>query len=138
MWVPELHKDGVHFHVHFGINRYIPVGRISKVWGRGFVHIKRLSDMPVGASTWEEARRAAGYMSKYVSKTFDAPQVFGKHRYDVSQGFQAAEVRLVGDSRAEVLSLACDVMGGAHPTEMWFSEDHEDWDRPPAVWFAWA
>jgi hypothetical protein len=137
VWVPELHKDGVHFHVHFGVGRYVPRGKIEGAWGRGFVHIKRVSDMPVGSTTREEARRAAGYMSKYVSKSFDGAQGQGLHRYEVAQGFQPEKMRLVGDSRAEVLSKACDVMG-AQWTDLWLSEDDEDWEAPPAVWAAWA
>ena len=45
--------------------------RIEAAWGHGFVHIKRLSDLPVGSTSVHEARRAAGYLSKYVTKSFD-------------------------------------------------------------------
>ncbi len=44
---------------------------IERAWGHGFVHIKLLSDLPVGSTSLPEARRAAGYLSKYVSKSFD-------------------------------------------------------------------
>ena len=64
-WVPEWHKTGHGLHVHFAVGQFIPRGKIQAAWDRGFVHIKRLSDMPVGSSTWQEARRAAGYLSKY-------------------------------------------------------------------------
>ncbi|MGG7655358.1 rolling circle replication-associated protein [Kocuria rosea] len=46
-WVPELHKDGVHFHVHFAVGRYISRHLISEAWGREFLHIKLLGDLPV-------------------------------------------------------------------------------------------
>ncbi|WP_438612648.1 rolling circle replication-associated protein [Kocuria cellulosilytica] len=37
-WVPELHKDGVHFHVHFAVGRYVPRRLIESAWGRGRAH----------------------------------------------------------------------------------------------------
>ncbi|HEX3004527.1 MAG TPA: hypothetical protein VHO27_09955 [Angustibacter sp.] len=70
VWVPELHKDGTHFHVHFAVGQYVPRGLISAAWGRGFVHIKLLGDLPVGSTSLGEARVAARYLSKYVTKTF--------------------------------------------------------------------
>src|SRR4051812_45410198 len=82
-------------------------------------------------------RRAAGYLSKYVSKTFDAPHLFGRHRYDVAQGFQPPVRRLTGRSAEHVLDQACEVMD-SEPVRSWSSVQVEDWDRPPAVWFAWA
>ncbi|MDQ3610678.1 MAG: hypothetical protein M4D85_03550 [Actinomycetota bacterium] len=95
VWVPELHKDGVHFHVHFAVGWYIRRGLIEQAWGRGWVNIKLLSDLPVGATSWHEARRAAGYLSKYVSKTFGT-DLRGLHRYEVAHGFQPAVTRLAG------------------------------------------
>ena len=82
VWVPEWHKSDHGMHVHFAVGQFIPRGRIDEAWGRGFVHIKRLSDLPVGSTRLSEARRAAGYLSKYVTvadarkvSTFDARKV---------------------------------------------------------------
>nr|WP_152188191.1 hypothetical protein [Georgenia satyanarayanai] len=58
-WVLELHKDGVHFHVHFAVGRFVPRRLINEAWGRGFVSIKLLGDLPVGSGTLDEARVAA-------------------------------------------------------------------------------
>lgn len=137
VWVPELHKDQVHLHVHFAVGRYIRKSLLSDVWGRGIVHIKLLSDLPVGSTAWDESRRAAGYLSKYVSKAFDEP-VFGRHRYDLAQGFQPAKQRLEGRSSEDVLGQAVRLMGGREPSMRWSSADKTDWQAPPAVWFAWA
>jgi hypothetical protein len=60
VWVPELHKDGVHFHVHFAVGAFMPRHQIDSAWGRGFVHIKLLSDLAVGSGALEESRKAAG------------------------------------------------------------------------------
>lgn len=137
VWVPELHKDGVHFHVHFAVGRFIRNSLIRDVWGRGHTSIKLLSDLPVGSTSWDESRRAASYLSKYVSKAFDEP-VFGRHRYDVAQNFQPAVERFEGRSSDDVLAQACRRMGGREPAIRWSSADRADWQAPPAVWFAWA
>ncbi len=91
VWGPEWHKSGHGLHVHFAVGRYVPRTLINYAWGRGFVHIKLLSGLPVGSGQREESRRAAGYLSKYAAKTFDdpIPRVLGLHRYDVAQGFQS-------------------------------------------------
>jgi hypothetical protein len=135
LWVPERHRDGVHFHVHFAVGRYIQRGLIEESWGRGFVSIKLLSDLPVGATRVKEARAAAGYLSKYVSKSFDE-NVPGLHRYEVAQGFAPKAVRVMGRSADELLERASLVMG-APPSVTWSSRQVDNWEGPPAVWFAW-
>ena len=136
VWVPEWHKNHG-LHLHFAVGRYVKRSLIEDAWGRGFVHIKLLGDLPVGSGRWAEARRAAGYLSKYVAKTFDdAGSVKGLHRYEVAQGFQPALERLTGSSRAAVLAAANERMGG-FPRLTWFSEQTEDWQGPPAYWAAW-
>jgi hypothetical protein len=136
VWVPEWHKTHG-LHAHFALGRYVRKSLVRSTWGRGFVNARYLSDLPVGSGTREAARRAAGYLSKYVSKTFDAPHLFGRHRYDVAQGFQPPVRRLTAATADELLAQACEVMG-ERPIRSWSSADVEDWDRPPAVWFAWA
>jgi hypothetical protein len=138
VWVPEFHADGVRFHAHFAVDRFIPRARVETAWGHGYIKIKRLTDLPVGSTSWDEARRAAGYVSKYVSKTFTGPQVFGRQRYGVAEGFQPTVLRIEGTSAAQVLDEAVAVMGGWLPSKRWSSEDSEGWKGPPAVWFAWG
>lgn len=104
--------------------------------GRGFVHIKSLTDMPVGSTSRDAARKAAGYLSKYVTKSFDV-DLAGLHRYEVGQGFQPVVQRVEGRSSDDVLTQACALMGAA-PVRRWSSADAEDWKGPPAVWFGWA
>lgn len=136
LWVPEWHKSGHGLHAHFAVGQFVPRSLIERAWGRGFVHIKRLSDLPVGTTRWDEARVAARYLSKYVTKTFEE-DLGGLHRFDVAQGFRPAVQRLEGVSAAAVLSQAVTVMG-AVPSVRWSSADNPDWKGPPAVWFAWA
>jgi hypothetical protein len=139
LWVPEWHKTDHGLHVHFAVGRFIPRGQIEAAWGRGFVHIKRLSDLPVGSTSLHEARRAAGYLSKYVSKSFapdEAQHLAGLHRYEVAQGFQPPVTRLRGRSSQELVAAASAAMGGA-PSQRWSSDDAEGWMGPPAVWLSW-
>lgn len=140
LWVPEWHHTDHGLHVHFAVGQYIPRSKIEAAWGRGFVHIKRLSDLPVGSTSLHEARRAAGYLSKYVSKTFEPgarEHTRGLHRYEIAQRHQPSALRLRGTSSQRVLAAAVEVMDGREPTQRWSSADAEDWKAPPAVWFAW-
>lgn len=136
VWVPELHKDGRHFHVHFAVGRYIRRSVIEQSWGRGFVHIKLLSDLPVGSTSWQESRRAARYVSKYVTKAMDRKDDVGRHRYDVAENFQPQGRQLRGISPQDVINQARDVMGGA-PAYSWSSSEALGWSGPPAMWLSW-
>lgn len=141
LWVPEWHKaHGLH--AHFALDRFAHQRMLTEAWGRGHVSIKRLSGAPSGSQGWQGARIAAGYLSKYLTKTFDdveedKKRLVGLHRYDRAQGFDPPVIRLRGTSMAELLGQAREVMGGGWSRD-WFSNDAEDWQGPPAYWFQWA
>jgi hypothetical protein len=99
--------------------------------------IKRIQDLRVGSGTVEEARRAAGYLAKYVSKGLDEDPTLGLHRYAVAQGFQPRVIPFAGESEAAVVDAACDEVGGA-PVQVWRSASVESWRATPAYWCAWA
>jgi hypothetical protein len=114
VWVPEWHKTDHGLHLHFALGQYVNYRLVRSTWGHGFVHIKRLSDLPVGSTSLHEARKAAGYLSKYVSKSFDADEASRSrrlHRYDVAQGFQPKAMRFRGRWSGEVLASVVAVMG---------------------------
>ena len=136
--MPEWHPGGHGLHVHFAVGRFIAPGAIEAAWGRGFVHIKLLGDLPVGSGSLGEARLAARYLSKYVGKDLgDGGQPAGLHRYEVAAGLPAAHGRrLDGTTADEVLGWAESVMG-RRPSRVWRSRDQEDWAGPPAVWASW-
>ena len=140
VWVPEWHKTDHGMHLHFAVGRFVPRSEIAEAWGHGFVHIKLLSGTPSGAGTWGEARRAAGYLSKYVAKTFGEDDQHkrprGLHRFDVAQEFSSRAVRLYGDSPGEVVREASRLMGG-WPATVWTSGQVEGWQGPPALWLQW-
>ena len=139
VWVPEWHKTGHGLHAHFAVGRYIKRSLIESAWGHGFVHIKLLGNLPVGSTNLSEARRAAGYLSKYVAKTFAEPstRVLGLHRYDVAQGFTPRPVALCGISADDVIAQASAAMQG-NPTFRWSSASLESWQGPPAISAQWG
>ena len=136
VWVPEWHKGGHGLHLHFAVAKYVKHSLIADVWGRGFVSIKRITSLRQGAPEIEGARIAARYLSKYVAKTFDSPELNGRHRYDLAQGFQPKVTRFTGTRESEVLEHASQVMG-ASPARSWSSSSVEGWMGPPAGWFQW-
>ncbi len=137
LWVPEWHKTDHGLHAHFAVGRYIRRSLIEEAWGRGFVHIKLLGDLPAGSGPLEEARMAARYLSKYVGKSFDEEsRVPGLHRYEVAQGFQPSVTQVYGRTVDSAIDAACEVMG-ARPEYVWNSDQVEGWEGPPAVWVSW-
>lgn len=138
-WVPEWHKSGHGLHAHFAVGKYVPRRLIERAWGYGFVHIKAINGLGIGATALSEARVAATYLAKYVTKSFSDPDshVLGLHRYDVAQGFQPERVRFSGVSEAAVLEEASTHMGG-QPATRWSSVESADWQGAPAIWAQWG
>ncbi|WP_234946089.1 rolling circle replication-associated protein [Agrococcus sp. Marseille-P2731] len=134
-WVPEWHKSGHGLHAHFAVGRYIKRSLIEMAWGRGFIDIRLIGDLPVGAGAVSEARIAATYLSKYVAKTFSdaGGRDLGSHRYDVAQRFQPERLRLPGRSAHAVLEDASGLMGG-QPFTQWSSLENPEWQGAPAIW----
>ena len=139
LWTGEWHKTGHGLHVHFAVGEYIRRSLIDQAWGHGFVHIKLLGYLPVGTGTVGQARKAAGYLSKYVGKAFEEDgRIAGLHRYEVAQGFEPVKVEVWGRTRPEAVREACRVMGDEVPERIWTSDEVEGWKAPPAVWVQWA
>lgn len=141
IWTAEKHKtksDGSShgLHVHFAVSTYVPRRLIEQAWGRGFVHIKLLGDLPVGAGKVDEARAAARYLSKYIGKAFDDDRLPGLHRYEVAQGFQPVRELVIGRSADAVLAVASERIGAA-PAVRWSSASSSGWQGPPSVWASW-
>jgi len=136
LWVPEWHTTGHGLHAHFAVGRFVPRRLIEEAWGHGFVHIKLLGDLPVGSGPLAEARKAAGYLAKYVGKGFDDVTVPGLHRYEIAQGFEPTSVKVRGKTLDDVLGQACEVMD-APPSYVWQSQIADGWLGPPAVWASW-
>ena len=135
LWTGEWHKTGHGLHAHFAVGRFVPRTKIEDAWPHGFVHIKLLGDLSYAATSLDQARKAARYLSKYVGKAF-AEQVQGLHRYEVAQGFAPRCEGIVGRSSGEVVAWADERMGRAadfvKPSTEW-----RDYRGPSAVFLSW-
>lgn len=136
LWTAEWHSSGHGLHVHFAVGRFIPRQLIEQAWPHGFVHIKLLGGLPVGSGAVAEARVAAGYLSKYVGKDFNASKMAGLHRYEVAQGYQPQFRPVWGRTREEATEAASQIMHG-QPEVIWLSYMTPDWQGPPAAWMQW-
>lgn len=125
-YVVEPHADGERLHVHMAVGFFFPHKRLGVLWGKGFVWCtdkrKRGECAHVGAN------RAAGYLAKYVGKTFEHSE-FGRHRYERARGFDVSSYQLRrknfddGQRYAEALFLAA-------PEYVWNSEQCAEWRGP--------
>lgn len=137
VWVPEWHNTDHGLHVHFAVGQYIRRSLIESAWPHGFVHIKLLGDLPFGSNALGEARMAACYLSKYVTKSFiDTKRISGLHRYDLAQGFAPTVERITGTSAYALIALASERFD-AWPTYEWSSADMPDWRGGIAFWAQW-
>jgi hypothetical protein len=136
LWTGELHADGLRWHAHFAVGRYVAQKKIESAWPYGFVHIKLLGDLPYGSVALDQARVAARYLSKYVGKSF-AEQRQGLHRYEVAQGFAPRREGARGRSSEEVLAWAAARMGRTADLVQ-HSADWPGHQGPPVVFFSWT
>jgi len=74
----------VHYHVMFFNMKKVWTDTIAKIWGQGFVHIKKI----------DRVDNVGAYMSKYMSKHFEDDRLDGKRRYFPSNDlFRPTEIR---------------------------------------------
>jgi hypothetical protein len=133
LWVSERHKKG-DYHAHLAVNRYVLRSAIERAWGRGFVKIRLHGDLPSGRTALLEARRTAGYMAKYMTKS-SGEVAAGLHRYEVAQGFQPRREGVAGHSLAEVVDWASQRMGHRPDIEK-PSAEWEQYAGPPALFMS--
>jgi hypothetical protein len=123
----ELHADGERLHVHMAVPFFFAHERLGVLWGHGFVWCSDKRQR--GECAHVGATRAAGYLAKYVAKTFDSSE-FGCHRYEVARGFKVERYQVRrrdfddGQRYAEALFMAA-------PEYVWNSGDCPDWAGPP-------
>jgi hypothetical protein len=139
VWVPELHKDGRRYHVHVVVDRFVSKSLVEKSWGHGFVDVRMIRNQGQGKGT--AMRRVAGYVAKYVAKTYEGGTGMGgggRHRYECAQGFQPVSVELEAPRPAVFARLASEHFGGEPPSSAWSSASVEHWTGPPVEVFEWA
>jgi hypothetical protein len=101
------------------VGRYVGQRLIRDVWSRGIVHIKLIGDLPQGSGALEEARVAAAYLAKYVSKSLDDERrAAGLHRCEVAQGFQPQRVQLRAPGEVQVLARGVRADGRSAVTDV--------------------
>ena len=132
--VPELHKDG-HVHLHLALDRFVGKSHLSDVWGHGFIDVRKISSGDGGRAS---ARDAAGYLTKYLSKTFEEDEtgetMAGRHRYEVAEGFQPEKVKRAGyGSREQAFADLVDSYALSIYGEPVWSEEVD----PEGVLWAW-
>jgi len=99
-------------HVHLALNFYVPKAVLARIWGHGFVDIRKSLR---GRQQWRH-RDLAGYLAKYVAKALDPEAEDGpeeraksEHRYLVSQGFTPKSYRLryhrIGQAHERLIGL---------------------------------
>ena len=135
-WASEWHPGGHGLHVHFAVGRYVRQSLIRDVWGRGIVHIKLIGDLPVGSGALEEARLAAGYLAKYVSKNVGGRAGAGaapvRGRAGLPAGAGAAARALRGGGRGRGVRADGRRRRGSGARRIRRA------GGPPAYWCAWA
>ena len=86
--VPERQKRGA-WHWHIIIDVYLYHSVWAKLWGHGFIWVKKVRDV----------KHASRYVKKYLAKAFEAEEgvPMGKHRYLVSKGLNWEEIYIATD-----------------------------------------
>lgn len=137
VWVPELHKDGVHYHVHFLVDRFIPRPVMERAWAHGYVGTPKARDKSGQRIQGKGAvRRAAGYASKYVGKAYE-DRTAGGHRYECAQGFQPVSLEIRAEQLTTFRGIAAAWFGGEAPSWAWSSSSVEAWTGPPVHMWGW-
>ncbi len=127
-------------HVHLAMGFYVPMDTLRNTWGQGFVYAQNLGDR--GEDERKVASRVAGYVAKYVEKSFGEVAAAGRrrgdHRYEVGQGFQpATEVVEDQGDEADAFRSAIALVGDGLPTYVWSSEAIKEWRGPPVRVLRW-
>lgn len=129
----ERHRSGA-LHVHLIASAPIRKAHLAALWGHGFVDGRRLGKPGQGGR--DRARAGARYAAKYIGKGSVAG--FGRHSYEVREGFQPVAVRVREWTGTEAWTAAVRLAGGEVPKYEWSSSSIEAWRGPPAVFLAWA
>ena len=137
VWVPELHKDGQRYHVHVVVDRFIPKRMVEEAWGHGFVDVREIRNQGKAGNKGEAMRRVAGYVAKYVGKSYDDQGAGGRHRYEVGQGCQPISLELTAPRTDVFRGLAALSFGGLAPSATWSSGSQEWWTGPPVEVWQW-
>lgn len=127
VYVVEFHEGGERLHVHMAVPFWFPHERLKTLWGHGHVWIT--DKRKRGECRFVGAVRAAGYLSKYLDKTFGETE-FGRHRYEVARGWKVKtyQVRVRDLDEGQRYAEAVFVAAAEY---VWHSSSCEEWAGPP-------
>ena len=137
---PEIKPQGHGWDVNALVDRRYAHAEMTALWGHGHVWVSdwRRKVRQPGRSRREVARAAATYVAKYIGKYVGVGGVpDGAHRYEVSEGFQPAVVRVSGGSPALVRARLLVLADGEAPRYEWSSSGQPDWQGPPVGFLSW-
>jgi hypothetical protein len=140
LYVFELHPgtdenpEGHGLHVHLGVPIFIDHGVMTELWGQGHTWVRGPKRRGMAAAV--SARSTARYVAKYVDKAVDEEHDFGRHRYEVAQGFTPQAERIRRWNLADGIRYAIEQFG-QQPSYVWRSDEDPTWLGPPCckMWF---
>jgi len=151
--VPERCENG-QIHFHGAIPGWLDQKLLERLWGVGFVWIKK-PKVPKGTPARARSRVLAGYLSKYLGKSFGegspadgpaggadggaapkgCPVAFNGKRYSTSRGTAVRKVNRRCSSMFNAYSAGCEAIGVQHLVMVWSSASSDDWTGPPtSLW----
>jgi hypothetical protein len=138
--VLERHPGGHGWHLHVVTDRFIESGVWRSVWGKGIVDIRKIRDNSGGGAR-ASARRAAGYVAKYIVKdSGDGERVKGEHRFFRPQGISETVVTGEG-TYAALLAFLAPIVRRECEQKPWIwwsgSVPSEEWHGPPVLCVRW-
>lgn len=128
----ERGEQSGRLHVHFAFGQFLDAGMVRRVWGKGFVDLRRLEAKGEGKRA--RCRRAAAYVAKYVTKgdSAEAGRQFDGRRYSTTHGFGCVRRSESVESYAKGLRQAMDWCGGEVDWS-WSSSEDPDWPGTPVT-----
>lgn len=127
----ELHPGGHGWHCHMLVDRYLPKQELARIWGLGFVDVRRHKAKHKPRSALDGARRVAAYLAKYVAKAQAEGRALGRHRYERAQGMNVTCIEGDGEYAALVAVIWERLPGTV--TWVWYSGDDETWAGPKTL-----
>lgn len=127
VYVLEHHADGARLHVHMAVPFFYKHAKLMKAWGRGIVFCSERKHR--GECSFVAARRTAGYLTKYIAKTFEN-SASGTHRYERAQGFEPLSYKVRRHDMDDGEEFAVSVFN-QRPEQVWRSSFSGGWDGPP-------
>ena len=131
VWVLEQHDDGS-WHAHFAVRQdhYTDFFALRRLWGKGRIRFDPRRRHR--GESRDDMRRLANYLTKYLGKDFGDEVEFGRHRYEVAEGFQPGKVVRYFPSHAECVAWGSSI--DRQLRKVWSSDRELDWDFPWDVW----